>query len=861
MKLINPNFLLIALLFLFSPSISFAQGNSYGITDLGYPFSDDSQFRNKTDVACDKQGNVWISFRRSNQSTYSLAKYNSGSWEVFSRANSILPSDTISKLLIHNDKLYIVTAKGIVIYNNGDWSLFEGNETAPSLTIQCLDVNTDYLYAGTGSGLMKYSFKNHSWTVFNTDNSGLLRNMVLAIQLTDEGNLWIGTQGDLSYFNHQDWTSYTTANSGLLTDGITGLQLDDQDNLWIIINYDGVYCLQNNQIKRIFYTNYEYQTYNFANTSDNTFLLALGNSFYKSSHNQLFRYLKYHSSSRLRYCIKGDKIYYTSEWKGQLFMVDLSKTFSYPNDDTLNVNGINILINSTGMLYNRFHNASVSLSGSNKKKLLHNNMLWFSAKGPDGQRHLSAETYPFDTPYEDMDDISFDFCYGPYSKSGDTSIVNAEKWNNVWKVTKQQIDFHKTHYNHPDYIMPWAIKNWPTHGDKELGHTSHLAPYTDINNNGHYEPHLGDFPIIRGDHAAYFISNDFRYPNYCSRGKPLEIEISGMAYTFNNASDSTLLNSFFVSYQVVNKSANQYDSLVISCFSDFNIGVEANDLFGCDTLLDAVFAYNDSNLDFNYDNGSGFGYNPPAFGMVLLNHELTGAIGAYHNDLHNRDLSFPGLEDEFFNWISNKWNDGSPIVIGGIGYPGSSGAGNEISDYLFPGDVNNPNQWNAIGALSQINEIRNRDFKSLANAYIGSFGPNERICFDLAFVYARDFEGDHIASVNLLKNRILDVQDFYDNNFLNDCFDIIPNNIVNHKPEKNTIKIYPNPVNEKLFVEILTSNLMTQYQVFDLMGRIQFSGFLNPGRNEIPTLNLGSGIYFIRINDPKTPKSFKFIKF
>jgi hypothetical protein len=60
------------------------------------------------------------------------------------------------------------------------------------------------------------------------------------------------------------------------------------------------------------------------------------------------------------------------------------------------------------------------------------------------------------------------------------------------------------------------------------------------------------------------------------------------------------------------------------------------------------------------------------------------------------------------------------------------------------------------------------------------------------------------------------------------------------------ISIYPNPVNEKLFIDLYNYHAKnTNYKLFDLKGKLIAEGIFE---NYISTENLEHGIYFIRFN-------------
>jgi ligand-binding sensor domain-containing protein len=58
--------------------------------------------------------------------------------------------------------------------------------------------------------------QTQEWVVYNTSNSGLPNDYVLAIAIDGQGNRWIGTAGGgLAKFDGVNWTVYNTSNSGL----------------------------------------------------------------------------------------------------------------------------------------------------------------------------------------------------------------------------------------------------------------------------------------------------------------------------------------------------------------------------------------------------------------------------------------------------------------------------------------------------------------------------------------------------------------------------------------------------------------------------------------------------------------------
>ena len=71
------------------------------------------------------------------------------------------------------------------------------------------------------------------------------------------------------------------------------------------------------------------------------------------------------------------------------------------------------------------------------------------------------------------------------------------------------------------------------------------------------------------------------------------------------------------------------------------------------------------------------------------------------------------------------------------------------------------------------------------------------------------------------------------------------------KPEKEKIRIYPNPATTHLIVEGAFSPEESGYSVFDGSGRKILTGFIRQDSGEINIAGLQPGLYILRIDDPQ----------
>ena len=72
------------------------------------------------------------------------------------------------------------------------------------------------------------------------------------------------------------------------------------------------------------------------------------------------------------------------------------------------------------------------------------------------------------------------------------------------------------------------------------------------------------------------------------------------------------------------------------------------------------------------------------------------------------------------------------------------------------------------------------------------------------------------------------------------------------------ITLYPNPVSDKLTVT--TTEAITQIEVYNLVGALVYSKKDNAQKVEIPTGDLPSGMYFIRLTTRNALATQRFVK-
>ena len=498
--------------------------------------------------------------------------------------------------------------------------------------------------------------------------------------------------------------------------------------------------------------------------------------------------------------------------------------------ETLDINNIIATVSSNGELFKE-----LKLKTDPDKNLMNSTSLWMGGLDPAGALHFAGQT-DFSKGHE--------LFYGPIDqdyKSFDYDL----KYNKVWKLNKTMIEDHKKNFNKPGYVMPKEIREFPqSNFDKDRTFTSGLFLFEDLNHNLWYEPELGEYPIVLGDQCIYFILNDTKEKHSVSQGDPLGFQILGMLWGYQSSLES-VNQTIYLTYKIINKSNNTYHNFYIGLFSDMNSGDPGSNYVGFDIPSNSSYTYSaNSNDPF-------FGKTPPVISLMNMGNSLT-----YINDRHKNwfisytdpistealETGSPGTVNDYYNYLSGRWKDGSRIATQGTGYnPGSS----NLSNFLFTGDPNdsNPN-WNEVSAN---NKPGNR--KSVQGIGPSTIEPGQIFCLNYAISVTRDVNGDHISGIKKMKEHIQEVQDQF-NNPLNLFCAVSPKTNTSDEKGNNRLQIVPNPASHKICIKSddLINGIPLVYRIFSTTGQLVDQAKLIHSANlEIDISDVPAGMYYLAL--------------
>jgi hypothetical protein len=542
----------------------------------------------------------------------------------------------------------------------------------------------------------------------------------------------------------------------------------------------------------------------------------------------------------------------------------------------LDINNVKAGINSNGNLHyaapgTGFHPEYEVPKGSGKHSSGGTN-LWFGGMH-NNQLHLSAGA----------DAVSaWDFNSGPLSVDGNCLVTNSAKYKKVWKINKADINdfianFANGNVQNGTYTPAPDLLSWPGNGDITKNEDFKLAPYLDKNGDNIYNPLVGgDYPLIKGDQALYFIYNDVSTSPYASGGANLGIEIRCMAYAYGTCSVVTanpvLDYTTFYDYTIINRSVNAYTDFYLSLYTGSCIGQYIDDYIGCDVKDNYGYAYNADADDETGGGANGYGANPPAAGFALLrspegttdgiDNDGDGVTDEVGEQMGMTNFSYflppvagvpiametPSISTQYYNYMRSIWIDGSPFTCNS-----ADGYGGTISTpYAFPGTT----YTNSACGPANWSETLAPGYKGFTiSTKKASFQPAEIIRLEYAYVTSFPTSGSALTKLDQDVNA---VKAFYQSGAGNSCVATG----IEEQSGANAFALYPNPASSQItltFEKALPADAMIT--ISDVLGKALLT--MHSGNQESVHIDLSafaSGIYFVKVSAEGKSSVKKIIK-
>ncbi len=344
----------------------------------------------------------------------------------------------------------------------------------------------------------------------------------------------------------------------------------------------------------------------------------------------------------------------------------------------LDINNIKALIHSGGdMWWDLIGAAKYEVPKNSGKTSLFAGALWLGGKDVSGQLKVAGQRFR---------DNGNDYWTGPLStKNAEISSETCIAWDKHFVTTRDEVSQFVSWYqagqedaangtttqeeNFSNYQIPQSILNWPAHGRnyEPYNEDFYLAPFTDRNNDGVYNPYDGDYPAydfssqptctqgkidkIYGDQNLWWIFNDKGNVHSQTGSISIGMEIRAQAFAF--ATSDEVNNMTFYNYELYNRSTYTLTDTYFGQWVDCDLGGPNDDFVGCDVQRGLGYCYNGDELDADDNGAKGYGSQPPAIGVDFFQ-------GPYQdNDESDNPLFTSGdpikvLKIEFLNGPANQ---------------------------------------------------------------------------------------------------------------------------------------------------------------------------------------------------------------
>lgn len=566
----------------------------------------------------------------------------------------------------------------------------------------------------------------------------------------------------------------------------------------------------------------------------------------------------------------------------------------------LDVNNVKATVNVSGVLFNDHQSdrPGFEVPAGQGRHTIYAASLLIGAEGPGSAIHLSAQNAAFQQG-------NSDFQPGPVLLHTSDYATHHAAFNRVWKLTRQDILNHAFNYADPGYTAPEAILSWPAGLQVPTASGRVDAPYFDRNLDGVYNPQDGDYPLIKGDQAIYFIYNDDKPRNFTSAER-LKVEIHVLVYAFDEPASKALSNTVFAEYTLYNRSSQAYENTYIGAYTDFDIGCHDNDYIGSNIRSGYYYGYNALGISESSCSSGVLGYDQPGDGnpqqaVIFLagpyqtpdgmDNPLTtnvsdaidsmgipyAALGVGYGDgiVDNERLGLTNFiryagnggagttpdAAGFYSYLRSRWHDGTPLYYGGTGYHTSQGVidnGNLLANYIYP-STSDPLRWNTGGIVPPITFVwdeENEQNHSGDRVALGASGPFRFEAgsvhkFELAYLfnnydlYTPNWDGlDLESEVGAIRDCFLSDSTPSHNTFL-----VLSDGVL--MPEQLKFEVFPNPSAGEVRLRIPREMNRGKLEVMDLTGRLLATYPVNGQEILLDLAALPGGYYFLKLSDEK----------
>lgn len=571
--------------------------------------------------------------------------------------------------------------------------------------------------------------------------------------------------------------------------------------------------------------------------------------------------------------------------------------------DTLNTNNISAIINSNGVLFTNPTNndAGFEVPAGGGVHSIYAAGAWFGGKPVAHQDTVLFSGSMFSN--------QSDWNNGPLDNNG-ALIVNPNDYTRIWHAKRSDIDqlfAYRQAFedgtvatDFPNgYSIPEWITSWPAHAVNDP--LSNVAPFADTDGDGIYNPLSTDYPLFYGDECLYMILNDITSNPTCSGGLEMGIEVHVMVYSFNST-DPVLNNAVFARYTCINRGALDFNDFYVGLWADIDLGTSFDDFIGCNVEQGYFFGYNGDDFDEQTFGSPGYGTDIPVQVVSFIQgpkmdadgldntlpseyagYDTYGKYGIGHNDgivdnEHWGMSSFkyynigshpvvgnPITDANFYNYMSGKWLNGTPVTYGGSGTSSGPGSTTIPCEYMFPGDSDPLHQGTNGVVLDPWDEVSSSNVSGDRRG-IGAIGPfsyssQDTLSFDVVFLNVNNLS-NAADTWDRVDSSLTALRSFYVQSPMFEIANLVgPFTSVENRPTPAApnIHIYPNPSAAVINLNIPIKETST-VSIFNQNGQLVLSTIVSEASSQIDIRSLSSGLYELVIQSRSGTHKTSFMK-
>jgi len=857
-----------------------------------------------------------------------LLKHDNATWTLYNQtSNPAFPSNNVTALAKDNSgNIWIGTNDvGLVKFDGTNFTTYNTLSGLPSNSITCVEAIGNQVYIGTNAGLSR--FDGVVFTNYNVASSTLPDDIITCIKAETPNLIWLGGIDGMVEFNiNGAFTATSFTHHPIVgANKINCIYIDSQNAKWLgttnigILKYSGLIFQNANTLYSIYGSEIPTKVMDITEGLHNgiVFIHKTGSSTSNAEYSgltelapngQVYQYFHPVSNFVFGQFIERDgsdilisqggpsqgypngssKIYY--EFNSTSYVNQLGPV-SVNNFKTLDINNVKAGIANRSDMHWDIGGTQNAMYEVPKGSGVHSNFasaLWIGGLDNGGQLHGGAQTYR-----QSGGAGGVNFWPGPLDTINATiDTATSLNYDKIWKVSYTDINNFIIAFNSGSVVATHDMLTWPAHGSGN--NSRNLAPFVDYNGDGLYNPNDGDYPKIKGDQTLYFIYND-KLATHSNTFAPMGIEVQGMAYAYGCPAivngHNELTYTTFYDYKIINRSSTNYHDVFVSMWSDVDLGYYGDDYIGSNVADNYGYAYNADGFDEMVAGTGGYGSYIPAQGFNIVKGPLANANDGIDNNNNGTideigedckmnkfnyfNNSFAGVPwytvdpdngQEYYNYMTGYWKDGTPFTCGGGGYGPTTG-GTITTNWVYPGDptgtvssdpANTCGNWTE-GLAGNTPGDRRMILSS------GPFTLNAGQMQEVEYAFVTSFDSSAAPggamSLGKLKTDIQKINTFY--NLVNkpNCLQAI-NVGLTEVVKQNDFALFPNPAKSIITISsTIIGSVKINYEIVDVLGKVVIQNE-NTGSEKfsININDLNSGIYFLRLQVNNSVVVKKFVK-